>query len=94
MVKLNPRQARRFAEALRPARQNRPMRRRQARPHGRGARVGASPRRQPDDDELKELLGPRDALIKDRLAALNRRKTALSALIKRQLAQRLRQIDA
>jgi transposase len=44
-------------------------------------------------EALKELVNARDALIKDRVAALNRQAIAVSSLIKRQLAQRLRQID-
>ena len=42
---------------------------------------------------MRELVNARDALIKDRVAALNRQAIAVSPLIKRQLAQRLRQID-
>ena len=42
---------------------------------------------------MKELVSARDALVKDRVAALNRKAVALDPLIKRQLAQRLRQID-
>ena len=42
---------------------------------------------------MKELVNARDALVKDRVAALNRQATAVSPLIKRQLAQRLRQIN-
>ena len=44
-------------------------------------------------EALRELVNARDALIKDRVAALNRQAIAVSPLIKRQLAQRLRQID-
>ena len=42
-------------------------------------------------EPLRELVNARDALIKDRVAALNRQAIAVSPLIKRQLAQRLRQ---
>jgi transposase len=45
-------------------------------------------------EALRELVNARDALIKDRVAALNRQAVAVSPLIKRQLAQRLRQIEA
>jgi transposase len=45
-------------------------------------------------ETLKELVNARDALVKDRVAALNRKGVAVSDLIKRQLAQRLRQIDS
>ena len=43
-------------------------------------------------EALRELVNARDALIKDRVAALNRQAIAVSPLIKRQLVQRLRQI--
>jgi transposase len=42
---------------------------------------------------MKELVNARDALVKDRVAALNRQAIAVSPLVKRQLAQRLRQIN-
>src|SRR5271169_4817044 len=44
-------------------------------------------------EAMKELVNARDALVKDRVAALNRQAIAVSPLIKRQLAQRLRQVD-
>ena len=42
---------------------------------------------------MKELHGARQGLVKDRTAALNRQKTVRSAIIKRHIAQRLRQIE-
>ena len=45
-------------------------------------------------DTLKELLGARRALVKDRTAALNRSKGLTLALLKRQSDQHLRQIAA
>ena len=44
-------------------------------------------------DEMKELHVARRALMKDRTAALNRGHTRRSALLKRQAAQRLAQIE-
>ena len=44
-------------------------------------------------EAMQELVKDRDALVKDRVAALNRQAIAVSPLIKRQLARRLRQID-
>ena len=44
-------------------------------------------------EALKELVNARGALIKDRVAALYRQDIVVSPLIKRQIAQRLRQID-
>jgi transposase len=46
----------------------------------------------PTLDAMKELSVALQALIKDRTAALNRQKIVRSALLRRQLAQRLRQI--
>jgi transposase len=45
-------------------------------------------------EAMKELVNARDALVKDRVAALNRQAMTVSPLIKRQLAQRLRQVDS
>ena len=44
-------------------------------------------------DEMKELHVARRALVKDRTAAMNRDHTRRSALLKRQAAQRLTQIE-
>ncbi|WP_230531865.1 hypothetical protein [Microvirga roseola] len=63
-----------------------------------GARFGAllepptRPVLSPTLDAMKELVVAGQALIKDRTAALNRQKVVRSALLRRQLAQRLRQI--
>jgi transposase len=43
--------------------------------------------------DLKELSVARQALVKDRVAAKNRRHAAVNALIKRQLAARIKQIE-
>ena len=69
------------------------MRRPYSCPHGRSSRPRDARPRQQDGRGLEELVNARDALIKDRVAALNRQAIAVSPLIKRQLAQRLRQID-
>jgi transposase len=94
MVKVHPRQARRFAEA------SGKLAKTDRCDAAMLARMGPALELQPRPvagktlDEMKELLNARDALIADRVAALTRRKTALSALIKRQIAARLRQIEA
>ena len=91
-VKVNPRQARRFAQAAgklaKTDRCDALML----------ARMGAAldlktnaPLGEPLE-AMKELVKARDGLVKDRVAALNRQAVAVSGLIKRQLAQRLRQI--
>ena len=93
LVKINPRQARRFAEAIGT--------------HAKTDRVDAAmlarlgamlkppirPAVSPALDEMKELHIARQALIKDRVAAQNRAHTRRSALLKRQAADRLRQIE-
>ena len=93
LVKINPRQARRFAEAIGT--------------HAKTYRVDAAmlarlgamlkppiqPAVSPALDEMKELHIARQALIKDRVAAQNRAHTRRSALLKRQAADRLRQIE-
>jgi transposase len=93
-VKVNPRQARRFAQAAgKLAKTDRCDALMLAR---MGAALDLKPRAplNPAVEAMKELVNARDALIKDRVAALNRQAIAVSPLIKRQLAQRLRQIDA
>jgi transposase len=92
-VKVNPRRARRFAEATgklaKTDRCDALML----------ARMGAALELEPDVpvsptvETMKELVSARRALVKDRVAVLNRQAVAVSTLIKRQLAQRLRQID-
>jgi transposase len=94
MVKVNPRQARRFAEAtgkrVKTDRVDAAML----------ARFGAvlEPPVRPMIgaifDQMKELRAARGALVKDRVAAQNRQKNLVIALLKRQAAQRLKQIDA
>lgn len=93
LVKINPRQARRFAEAIGT--------------HAKTdivdaamlARLGAMltpPIRTPMSqalDDMKELHIARQALVKDRVAAQNRAHMRRSSLLKRQAADRLRQIE-
>jgi transposase len=93
LVKVNPRQARRFAEAIGQ--------------HATTDAVDAAmlarfaalleppvgPVVSATLDAMKELHGARRALIKDRVAAHNRGHTHRSPLLKRQASQRLRQIE-
>ena len=94
LVKINPRQVRRFAEATgKLAKTDRA----DAALLARMGAVLAPPLRPMADAtlvELKELYIARQALIKDRTAARNRQKTLTLPLVKRQNAARLRQIDA
>jgi len=93
LVKVNPRQARRFAEAAgKLAKTDRCDALMLAR-MGAALDLEPHPCASKTVEAMKELVNARDALIKDRVAALNRQAIAVSLLIKRQLAQRLRQID-
>ena len=93
-VKVNPRQARRFAQAAgKLAKTDRCDALMLAR---MGAALELEPNLpvSPTVETMKEFVNARHALVKDRVAALNRQAIAVSTLIKRQLAQRLRQIDS
>ena len=93
LAKVNPRQARRFAEALGTLAKTDRI------DAAMLARMGDAlqpPYTPPADGllaELKDLHLARRALVKDRTAAKNRQAVTRLTLIKRQLAQRLKQID-
>ena len=93
LAKVNPRQARRFAEAIgRPAKTD-PL---DAAMLARFAALIELPARPVVSDtlaEMKDLQVARRALIEDRTAALNRAAAHQLALLKRQGAARLRPID-
>ena len=92
-VKVNPRQARRFAEATgKLAKTDRLDAAILAR-MGALLELEARPARSELLFELKELYVAREALVKDRTAAKNRGKALTLSLLKRQNAQRLEQID-
>jgi transposase len=94
MAKVNPLQARRFADATgKLAKTDRCDAAMLAR-FGALLEPAARPVASPALDEMKQLHVARQALVKDRTAALNRQKTVRLALIKRHIAQRLRQIEA
>ena len=91
-TKINPRQARRFAEAIgRLAKTDRCDAALLAR-FGALIEPAVRPVSSPTLDAMRELHTARCALIKDRTAALNRQKTIRSTLLQRQNAQRLRQV--
>jgi transposase len=93
MVKVNPRQARRFAEATgKLAKTDRLDAALLAR---MGGLLQLEARPAPDETiaELKQLHIARDALVKDRTAAKNRAKAITLALLKRQNADRLKHIE-
>jgi transposase len=93
MVKVNPRHARRFAEATgQLAKTDRLDAALLAR---MGAVLDLQPRPAPSQNlaELKELHIARQALVKDRTAAKNRSKILTVPLLKRQNAERLKHIQ-
>jgi len=94
MAKINPRQARRFAEAIGK------LAKTDAIDAAMLARFGAllTPQtRTPVSEivnEMKELHNGRQGLVKDRTATLNRQKQMQLAILKRLASQRLKQIDS
>src|ERR1700677_220035 len=92
-VKVNPRQARRFAEAT--GKLAKPDRLAAAMLARMGAllELQARPARSEGVLELKELYRAREALVTDRAAAKNGGKALRLPLLKRHNAQRLEQID-
>lgn len=93
-AKINPRQARRFAEATgRLAKTDRVDAAMLAR-LGALLQPEASVPKSDVLDELTELVAARRALVKDRTACLNRAKVLRIQLLKSQTSQRLRQIEA
>jgi transposase len=93
LVKVNPRQTRRFAEAIGCQAKT------DAVDAAMLARFGAlieppvRPMVSQTLDEMKELHVARRSLVKDRVAVQNREHIRRSPLLKRQAAERLRQID-
>ena len=93
LVKVNPRSARRFAEACgQLAKTDRIDARMLAR---MGAALDLEPRAVADEtlNRLKELSVARNALVKDRTAARNRAHRLTISLLRQQAAQRLKQIE-
>ena len=86
LAKVNPRHARRFAEALGVlAKTDRVM--------GTALDLRSKEPKAETIRELAELFGARRALMKDRTAALNRQKELRHPLLRRHCAARLRQIE-
>lgn len=93
LVKVNPRQARRFAEATgKLARTDRLDAAMLAR-MGALLELEARPARSPILNDLKDLHMARQALVKNRTAARNRAKVITLALLKRHNAAQIRQIE-
>jgi transposase len=93
-VKINPWQARRFAEATGKRVKTDPLDAAMLARFGATLQPDIPPARDPTIDSLAELLTARRALVKDRTAALNRGKNLTLPLLKRQNLEQLRQIDA
>lgn len=94
LARINPRQARRFAEATgKLAKTDRA----DAAMLARFGRAVAPPTRTPGEEpvleDLKDLHGARRALVKDRTAAMNRQKHLRLPLLTRHALQRLKQIE-
>src|SRR5271168_3933552 len=92
-AKVNPRQARRFAEATGKLAKTDRLDAAMLARMGALLELEARPARSNALLELKELHSAREALVKDRTAAKNRAKTLMLSLLKRQNAQRLDQIE-
>jgi len=93
LVKVNPRQARRFAEATGKLAKTDRLDAAMLARMGTLLELQARPVRNKTLSELKDLHMARQALVKDRTAAKNRAKTIVLALLKRHNGQRLRQIE-
>ena len=92
-AKVNPRQARRFAEATGKLAKTDRLDAAMLARMGALLELEARPARSNALLELKELHSAREALVKDRTAAKNRSKVLTVSLLKRQNTQRLEQID-
>ncbi len=93
LVKVNPLQARRFAEAIGMRAKTDAVDAAMLARFGAMLALPARPVVSQTIDDLRELLGARRALVKDRVAASQRDQTRRSPLLKRQTDQRLRQIE-
>ena len=92
LAKINPRHARRFAEALGQLAKTDRLDAALLARFGALLEPPSRPVLSPTLEAMKELVVARQALIKDRTAALNRQKIVRAPLLQRQLEQRLRQI--
>ena len=92
LVKINPLQARRFAQACGTRVKTDPVDAEMLARMAASLQPDLTPVKDQAIDTLKELLGARRALVKDRTATLNRSKGLTLALLKRQSDQHLKQI--
>lgn len=92
LVKVNPLQARRFAEAIGRRAKTDAVDAAMLARFGALCQLPARPGVSETLADMKELLVARRALVKDRVAALNRAQALRSPLLRRLAAQRLRQV--
>ena len=93
LVKVNPRQARRFAEATGKLAKTDRLDAAMLARMGSLLEIEPRPPATPLLADLKELHGARDALVRNRTRAKNRAKTLSQSLLKRQNEAQLRQIE-
>jgi len=93
-VKVNPKQARSFAGAIGRRAKTDAIDAAMLARFGAAAEPEVRPAPDPAMDDLAELLAARRALVKDRVAALNRGKNLTLPLLKRQNLRRLKEIEA
>lgn len=93
-VKVNPRQARRFAEALGTLAKTDAVDAAMLARMGKALELSPRPAQSINILPLKDLLLARRSLIKDLTAAKNRQKIAVLPLIKKMIDRRIKQVDA
>lgn len=93
VVKVNPRHARRFAEATGALAKTDQIDAALLARMAPALALEAAPARSESRNDLSELAAARRGLVKDRAAALTRAQTARNALLRRQLKARLRQVE-
>ena len=93
LTRVNALRARRFAQAMGQAAKTDAVDAKVLARMGAALELRRVEARSPTRRDLDELQTARDALVKDRTAALNRQKHAHHQLLKRQLRHRLAQID-
>ena len=93
LARVNAKRARRFAQALGEGAKTDAADARTLAAMGAALDLRLVEPQSPARRDLDDLRAARDALVRDRVAALNRRQSARHRLVKRQLKQRQEQID-
>lgn len=91
--KVNPRQARRFADAIGVQAKTDPIDAELLAQYGAMITIRPVAKRATKFNEMRELQSARRALIKDRIAASNRAASRICSLLKRQAKERISQIE-